>query len=197
MKWLGLVAPVGLSLVFAGFWMTPGRSQEPEKTVEPGPIAQASSPAADPFAWREHGLQVSGVFPNLSVRAPGAGSSSEAGIGALIPWADRLWAVGYVAHIHGSGIGLYEINDRLSIRMHPESVTGTFANRMIHWETKQAIIGPHVIDETGKVRTIPELSKHRLAATARHLKEPKTKVYFLTMEGLLFESDLKTLETKK
>ncbi|HQN01060.1 MAG TPA: hypothetical protein PLL36_08295, partial [Candidatus Hydrogenedentes bacterium] len=54
-------------------------------------------------------LQVGGVFPAMTVYAPGAGSASETGIGALIPWADRLWAIGYVAHIKGAGIGLYEI----------------------------------------------------------------------------------------
>jgi hypothetical protein len=32
------------------------------------------------------------------------GSDSETGIGVLIPWANRLWAVGYVAQIQGSGI---------------------------------------------------------------------------------------------
>jgi hypothetical protein len=129
--------------------------------------------------------------------APGVESDSETGIGAVIPWADRLWAVGYVAHIRGSGIGLLEIKEDLSFRLHPASVTGTFANRMVHWETKQAIIGPHVIDDKGQVRTFAELARHRLAATARHLQHPKTKAYFLTMEGLLFEADLVTLETRR
>ena len=148
-------------------------------------------------AWRQSLLNVGGVFPSMTVMAPGVGSTSETGIGALIPWADRLWAIGYVAHIRGGGIGLYEITENFSFRLHPESVTGTFANRMVHWETKQAIIGPHLIDEKGNVRTFKELSKHRLAATARHLDQPKTKAYYLTMEGLLFEADLQTLETKQ
>jgi hypothetical protein len=139
---------------------------------------------------------VGNVFPHMTVMAPGAGSESETGIGALIPWADRLWAVGYVSHIKGSGIGLYEIGPDLSFRKHPASVTGTFANRLIHWESKQVFIGPHAIDADGNVRTIAELSRHRLTATARHLTHPKTKVYFLTMEGKLFETDVKTLETR-
>jgi hypothetical protein len=105
--------------------------------------------------------------------------------------------VGYVAHIKGSGIGLYEIGEDMSFTRRPESVTGTFANRLVHWDTNQAIIGPHVIDAEGHVRTIPEMSKHRLAATMRHLSDPKNKVYFLTMEGLLFEVDLHTLESVK
>ncbi|MBX3177019.1 MAG: hypothetical protein KF886_06655 [Candidatus Hydrogenedentes bacterium] len=129
--------------------------------------------------------------------ADGVGSTSETGIGALIPWANKLWAVGYVAHIKGDGIGLYEISEDMSMRKHPESVTGTFANRMVHWETEQAIIGPHVIDPAGTVRTIEALKGHRLTATARHLSEPRTMAYFLTMEGLLFEVDLETLEARE
>lgn len=119
---------------------------------------------------------------------------SESGIGALIPWADKLWMIGYVAHIQGSGIGLYEISDNMTMVKRPESITGTFANRMIHNPSEQAIIGPYFIDKLGNVRTCKELSKHRLAATMEHLTDPENKVYFLTMEGLFFECDVHTLE---
>ena len=138
-------------------------------------------------------LQIKGVFPHMTVMAPGVGSDSETGIGALIPWANKLWAIGYVAHVRGSGIGLYEIGEDMSFRKHPASITGTFANRLVHWESKQVFIGPHAIDADGNVRTIEGLKKHRLAATARHLQDAAGKVYFLTMEGLLFEVDVKTL----
>ena len=141
-------------------------------------------------------VSIKGVYPQMTVYAKGVGSDSETGIGAMIPWADKLWAVGYVAHIKGSGIGLYEISDDMTMRMHPESVTGTFANRLVHWDSKQAIIGPHIIDAEGQVRTFKELSKHRLTATARHLKDPQNMVYFLTMEGQLYEANVHTLETK-
>ena len=33
-------------------------------------------------------VQVNGIFTHLTVYAEGAGSTSETGIGALIPWAD-------------------------------------------------------------------------------------------------------------
>ena len=135
------------------------------------------------------------VFPEMTVMAKGTGSTTEAGIGALIPWAEKLWLVGYVAHIKGEGLGLYEIDSKMNFRRRPESVTGTFANRMVHWPSKQVFIGPHAIDEQGKVRTITSLTGHRLTATAPHLTDPDNKVYFLTMEGLLFECDVKTLET--
>jgi len=136
------------------------------------------------------------VDPNMTVRAPGAGDDSEAGIGALMPWADRLWVISYVAHIRGQGIGLYEVSADMKWTKRPESVTGTYANRFIHWGSKQAFIGPYAISEKGEVRTIKSLVGHRLAATAAHLTDPN-KVLFLTMEGLLFEADVNTLETKQ
>lgn len=142
-------------------------------------------------------VQINGVFPHMTVMAPGVGSDSETGIGALIPWADRLWAIGYVAHIKGSGIGLYEVGEDMSFRRHPASVAGTFANRLVHWESQQVFIGPHAIDARGNVRTIEALKKHRLAATARHLVDPANRVYFLTMEGLLFDVHVKSLEAKQ
>ncbi len=67
-------------------------------------------------------ISVNGVFPSLTVLAKGTGSDSEAGIGALIPWAEKLWAVGYVAHIRGDGLGLYEISEDMTMRRHPASV---------------------------------------------------------------------------
>ncbi|MFH1739214.1 MAG: hypothetical protein ABIH23_09415, partial [bacterium] len=121
----------------------------------------------------------------------------EAGIGALIPWADKLWFISYVAHIRGQGTGLYSIDETMHIQKHPQSVVGTFANRMVHTPSGQAIIGPHVIDTTGHVRTIPDLRGVRLTATMTHLTEPETKVYFLSMEGPFYETDIHTLETKQ
>lgn len=154
------------------------------------------APAQDQDAGRsqEGPLVIGHAMPSATVIAPGAGSDSETGIGALIPWADRLWAVGYVAHIRGSGIGLYSLDENFVWRQHPASVTGTFANRLVHWPSKQAFIGPHAIDAEGNVRTIAALSGHRLTATALHLTDWRQRVYFLTMEGLLFEVDVDTLE---
>jgi len=150
----------------------------------------ATSPAPVPVA-------TANVHPRLTVMAKGLGSDSECGIGALVPWAERLWAVGYVAHIRGQGLGLYEIREDMTMRRHPASVTGTFANRLVHWPTGQAFIGPHAIDADGQVRTIEALKGERLAATCLHLTEPKRKVYFLGMEGGFWETDAVTLETRK
>ncbi len=141
-------------------------------------------------------LHSKGVFPQMSAVAEQK-NISEAGIGALIPWADRLWAVSYVAHIRGGGTGLYEIDPSMHMRKHAESVVGTYANRMLHIPSGQAIIGPHVIDADGNVRTIDSLKGHRLTATVQHLTDPENKVYFLGMEGSFWEVDIRTLVSKK
>ena len=48
-------------------------------------------------------INVSGVFPHLAM-VGGHELRTEAGVGALFPWADRLWIVTYVAHV-GSETG--------------------------------------------------------------------------------------------
>lgn len=144
-------------------------------------------------------MQFSGIDPRLSFTAGNIGRRSESGIGALMPWADRLWAVTYVSHGSktGSGTGLFEIDEQLNVRKRPESYVGTYANRYVHAATNQCIIGPHIIDEYGNVRTFDQLKEHRLTATMEHLADPKTMVYFLTMEGLLFEANVDTLEARQ
>ena len=144
------------------------------------------------YTW----TQVSGVFPHLAVVAEHK-PRSETGIGTLMPWADRLWFITYPANPrYGRGHGLFSIDTDLNIAKHPASVVGTYANRIIHSETDQLIIGPHLIDPTGNVRTIEALVPHRLTATMTHLTDPASKVYFLTMESLLFEANVNTLEVK-
>src|SRR5687767_744029 len=151
----------------------PGLGAQSPRAPQPA----QSTPAGQTPAQRP---QIGGIFPHLSVVSEHE-PRSEAGIGALVPWADRLWFVGYVAHIAGAGLGLFEVDATMAMRRHPASVTGTFANRLIHNPSNQAIIGPHIIDTKGVVRTFPEMAKHRLAATMEHLTDPTQLVYFLTM----------------
>jgi hypothetical protein len=142
-------------------------------------------------------INIGGVLPSLHVKADLVPRRSEAGIGALMPWADRLWMITYPSNRNsGSGTGLYEIDESLTMRKRPESVVGTYANRLVHSASDQMIIGPHIIDAEGGLRTIEPLVEHRLTATMDHLEEPERLVYFLTMEALFFETDVKTLETK-
>jgi hypothetical protein len=141
-------------------------------------------------------VHINGVFPHLAVTAEHI-PRSETGIGALMPWADRLWFITYPSNQGtGKGTGLFEIDAHMNLKKHPESVEGTYANRIIHTATNQLIIGPHLIDVEGNVRTIEPLVPYRLTATMTHLTEPENKVYFLTMEALFFEADLNTLQVK-
>ncbi|HOM26825.1 MAG TPA: hypothetical protein PKV21_04890, partial [bacterium] len=141
-------------------------------------------------------INVNGVFPNLAVKAKHLPARTETGIGALMPWADKLWFITYVSHKKntGDGTGLFYIDDDFNLFKHPESRVGTYANRMIHHESNKLIIGPHTIDIDGKVSTFEELVDIRLAGVSRHLYEPERKVYFLGMEGELFEGDVYTLK---
>ncbi len=141
--------------------------------------------AAEPPSW-------SGVYPHLAF----FNEEGECGTGAVVPWADRLWVITYGPHLpFGSTDKLYEITPDLAQTIRPESVGGTPANRMIHRESKQLIIGPYFIDEKRNVRVVsPRLMPGRHTGNARHLSDPAGKVYFATMEEGLYEVDVKTLE---
>ncbi|MFM7205336.1 MAG: hypothetical protein ACKO4T_01520 [Planctomycetaceae bacterium] len=135
---------------------------------------------------------ISGIHPHLAM----ANDEGECGTGAVVPWAGRLWVVTYGPHLpRGSFDKLYEIASDLRRSIRPESHGGTPANRMIHAESRQLFIGPHVIDESGRVRTIShDRMPGRLTAVARHLTDPAAKVYVATMEEGLYEVDVTTLD---
>ena len=160
-------------------------------------LAAVSGPAGRPGPAIP--MTPSGVVPKLAVSAGLQGPRSECGIGALVPWADRLWLITYVAHKagSGSGTGLYEIDGDFNLRKRPESVVGTYANRFVHAPTTQMIIGPHIIDAERRVRTFRDLADSRLTATMTHLVDPANKVYFLGMEGEFWEADVRTLRVQR
>ncbi len=154
-------------------------------------------------------LQISGIYPHLATfneswTLPGSikktnGDGGENGIGAITPWAGKLWMVTYSPHMpKGSSDKLYSIDKDLKVTIHPESIGGTPANRMIHKESNQLITSNYFIDNSGKVRTIPfSIMPGRMTATARHLTDPANMVYFYDMEGMLYEVNVNTLESKK
>ncbi len=139
--------------------------------------------------------EVSGIYPHLAT----FNNEGECGTGAVVPWADRLWVISYGPHKPtGSSDKLYEITPDLRQIVRPESIGGTPANRMIHRESKQLIIGPYFIDEQRNVRTIPYTSMFgRHTANARHLTDPAGKIYYATMEEGIYEVDVKTLAVKE
>jgi hypothetical protein len=153
-----------------------------------------SSTAGDASSAGERWRRVSGIYPHLAATSR---SWTECGIGAVVPWAGKLWYVSYVAHIVGEGVGLYEISADLTIRKRPESVVGTHAGRVVHRESQQLFLGPYAIDSQGNVRVIDGLLRERITAYARHLFEPHRLVYAQAMEGKLYEVDVETLAVRE
>ncbi len=142
---------------------------------------------------------ISGVFPHLALEADLGPPRSECGVGALMPWAGRLWLVTYVSHKKGSGTGtgLYEIAPDFNMVKRPESHPGTYTNRYVHLPSNQLFIGPHVIDSERNVRTVEEFFDVRVCSTFAHLEDPEDKVHVLGMEGEFYEMDVHTLETNR
>ena len=149
--------------------------------------ALATPLSGAPQAW-------SGIYPELAY----FNNEGECGTGAVVPWADRLWVITYGPHLpYGSSDKLYEITPDLRQIVRPESVGGTPANRMIHKESNQLIIGPYLIGAEREVRVIPpKLMPGRLTGNARHLTDPANKIYYATMEDGLYEVDVRTLAVK-
>lgn len=154
-------------------------------------------------------LKISGVYPHLATfneswpvkenLAKSYGQGAENGIGAIVPWNNSLWMVTYSPHEpNGSADKLYSIDNKLNVQIHPESIGGTPANRLIHHESNQLIISNYFVDDKGKVRVIP-FSKMpgRMTATARHLHDPANMVYFYDMEGALYQVNVHTLAVEK
>lgn len=139
--------------------------------------------------------KISGIYPHLKMYNL---TNREAGVGAVVPWAGKLWAITYTASDPFNGEDkLYEINPDMSYTIRPESIGGTHANRMIHKESEQLIIGPYFIDKKGHIRSIPATAMPgRLTGTARHPGDPANKVYFYAMEEGLYEVNVHTLEVK-
>jgi len=133
-------------------------------------------------------------FPHLAF----FNEEGECGTGAVVPWADRLWAITYAPHKpKGSSDKLYEIDKDLNLVVRPESVGGTPANRMIHPESNQLFIGPYVINASREVRVIPpSIMFGRLTGNARHLGDPANRICYATMEEGIYEVDVQTLDVR-
>lgn len=136
--------------------------------------------------------QLSGIFPHLAVY----NDEGECGIGGVVPWGSSLWLMTYAPHRpQGSTDKLYRIDAGLGLHVHPASIGGTPANRMIHEESQQLFLGPYVIAKDGSVRTIPYSSMPgRHTGMARHLSAPSERVLYATMEEGIYEVHVRSLE---
>jgi hypothetical protein len=137
---------------------------------------------------------ISGIYPHLAYY----NNEDECGTGAVVPFADRLWVITYGPHLpNGSSDKLYEITPELKQIVREESIGGTPANRMIHKESGQLLIGPYIIDKNRNVRAFPYSdSPGRHTANARHLENPQKMIYLGTMEEGLYEINTTTHEIK-
>lgn len=141
---------------------------------------------------------VSGIYPHLTVFNSDPKRdrpAMENGLGAVVPWAGKLWSMTYTSHDLGKGNDkLFTVSPDLTLEIRPESVGGTHACRMIHRESQQLFIGCYAVDAAGKVRVIPrDKLPGRLTALARHLTDPANKVLYLAQEGAVYEVDVHTL----
>ncbi|MFV0443176.1 MAG: hypothetical protein ACK5Q5_06365 [Planctomycetaceae bacterium] len=140
-------------------------------------------------------LCISGIYPHLAAY----NGHSECGIGAVVPWAGRLWWITYPPHMRtGSNDKLYSIGDDLLLQVHPESVGGTHASRLIHEPSDQLLIGPYAISKEGQVRALDvKAIPGRYTAWATHLTNPDNKAYLVDMEGPIWEVDVNTLQGER
>jgi len=137
-------------------------------------------------------VSLSGIYPHLTM----FNNEGECGTGAVVPWADRLWVVTYAPHTPKGDDSnmLYSVTRDLQQTIHPESIGGTPANRMIHDESQQLFIGPYAISADRKVRAIPYTEMFgRPTGNACHLTEPKGKILYASMEEGIYEVDVKSL----
>ncbi|MEL0005673.1 MAG: hypothetical protein VW643_07720, partial [Opitutales bacterium] len=74
--------------------------------------------------------EISGVYPHLTTYSQSRKDGrffkqghQECGIGAVVPWANKLWMITYAPHQpRGSDHKLYSIDENLTMTLHPESV---------------------------------------------------------------------------
>ena len=153
-------------------------------------------------------ISISGVYPHLTTYGVYSQNGAhykeghnECGIGAVVPWAGKLWMVNYAPHMpRGSEHKLFSVDPDLSQQMtiYPESVGGTPAGRMIHKESNQLLIAHYAIDAEGNVRVIsPSDMPIRVTAIARHLTDPGNMVYYIDMEGSIWEANVHTLKVER
>lgn len=104
-----------------------------------------------------------------------------------MPWNDKLYMVSYLSVPNaGSGTGLYEIDENFTMKKIANH-SSTYANRLMHPQTNQIIIGAWAIDLHGNINVFKDLLHVRVAATAEHLSDRNHKVYMLGMDGPLWE----------
>jgi hypothetical protein len=126
-----------------------------------------------------------------------ATSRSEMGIGAMMPWADRLYFTTYLADYNVGSGGVLAYLDKNGGETVVDTHNSCHVGRLVHKETNQLCIGEYVIGMDGTVNKVALLAGKRVSAWARHMTSPATKAYACSMgasgvSALLWEVDLTT-----
>ncbi len=159
-------------------------------------LAASVSAQPTPHPLTTASVNANGVFPWLSFTAASAPTGpnitaprSECGVGAMMPWADKLYVITYLSVPNaGAGTGLYAVDENLEMEK-LMSHSSVYANRMIIPAINSIVIGPYVIDGAGGITVINDLLNVRVGGMAEHLTDP-TSAYFLGMDGPFWECNL-------
>ena len=142
-------------------------------------------------------LHDNGIFPDLAVSADTGPLRTEDGIGALMPWLDKLYMVSYLSvYKGGAGAGFYAIHPNFTKEL-LVTHNSCYANRLIHRKTNRIIIGAWTVDLQGRIQVFKDMLKIRIGSSAEHLTHPEDMIYHLSMDGPLFECNLTTMGCKK
>ncbi len=162
------------------------------KAFPKSPLLLSAALLCGTLTAAEKPLSLSGIYPHLAM----FNEHGECGTGAVVPWQGKLWTVTYAPHRPEGGTDkLYSISPSLEQTIHPESIGGTPANRMIHRESNHLFIGPYAVDASSKVRAIPYSEMFgRPTGNARHLFDPINKIYYASMEEGIYEVDVHSLK---
>lgn len=118
----------------------------------------------------------------LQVAAKSSGTLTEAGVGALMPWNDRLYYNVYNAESgQSSGLGLFSmgLDDGRAVLEVEQNVCD--AARILHVESKQVFIGRNVISASGVITQVTGFNAYD--RVAGYCRDPlsTTGLYALTM----------------
>ena len=137
-------------------------------------------------------VRISGVYPHLAVTS----THPEVGIGAVAPWADRLWAITYGPHLPNgdSSNKLYEIDGQLN-RVIPARVDRRHPGQPLHPRAVEPAHHRPALHRRHAQRPQPALhhGSGPHTATAAHLTDPDNRVYIFTMEDGLYDVDVNDL----
>lgn len=121
----------------------------------------------------------------IAISTTMAGQQYEGGVGALMPWNDRLYFTTYPSENgYGAGLGLHSIGAGETTPRLEAETNCVDVGRLVHTETKTLFIGRHKITAAGVITALTGIDAgDRVCGFARHPLALTTKVVALTMSS--------------